>query len=220
MIIFGRGAHARTAYDAVIAAGIGPGDITFVVDSIYLGVEKSYCDSLLIAYENISELDTYSSLVNVAIGENLIRQRIATRFNSLNKYIKFGANIVHPTAVVSSQASLGKGVFVGAFAYVGPGAKLGDGVIVNTGALVEHDCILGDFSFIGPNTTLGGHVVVGERTFLGMSSTVKPRVILGDDVLIGSGSNVVKSITSCQLAFGSPAVIIRDRSPDERIFNP
>src|SRR4051794_28325825 len=51
--------------------------------------------------------------------------------------------IVHATAWVSPDATLGAGVQVLAQAVVNAGATLGDGVIVNTAAIVEHDCVLG-----------------------------------------------------------------------------
>ena len=65
---------------------------------------------------------------------------------------------IHPTAVVSKYAKIGKGTQVLATAVINAAATIGNHCIVNTGAIVEHDCVLEDYVHIAPNATLGGGV--------------------------------------------------------------
>ena len=47
--------------------------------------------------------------------------------------------ITDPTAVVSPQAIVGEGTFIGKRAVVNGGAKIGCHCVINTGAILEHE---------------------------------------------------------------------------------
>lgn len=63
---------------------------------------------------------------------------------------------IHPQSVISSAASLGRGVVAFALTAVNAGAVIGDNVILNTGSIVEHDCLVGDHVHISPGACLAG----------------------------------------------------------------
>jgi len=63
---------------------------------------------------------------------------------------------IHPTAIIEPGATLGQGVRIGAYAYVGPEVTLGDGVV-----LKNHACVTG-WTEIGPETVIFPFAVVGE----------------------------------------------------------
>src|SRR5439155_15237390 len=76
-------------------------------------------------------------------------------------------NVIHPSAVLSPNASLGVGSSLCPASVVGAGAKIGDDVIVNSGAVVEHDCVVGDHAHIASGAVLAGGVIVGEGAHVG-----------------------------------------------------
>lgn len=115
--------------------------------------------------------------------------------------------VVHPTAFVAANASMGAGSQVLARAAVAVDATIGEACIINTAASVDHECTLGDGVHIAPGAVLAGNVVVGARTFIGMGAVVLPRVTIGADVTIGAGAVVTRDIPDGVVAFGLPAVI-------------
>ena len=50
--------------------------------------------------------------------------------------------------MVSTNAEMGNGIFVGKNAVINAGATVGDNSIINTGAIVEHDCSVGEFAHV------------------------------------------------------------------------
>ncbi len=113
--------------------------------------------------------------------------------------------IVHRTAFVANDASLGEGCQVLAQAAVCTHAQLGRGVIVNTAASVDHDCIVGNGVHLAPGSRLAGEVTVGARTFIGLGALVLPHLCIGEDVIVGAGAVVTKDIPPGITVIGCPA---------------
>jgi UDP-N-acetylbacillosamine N-acetyltransferase len=119
------------------------------------------------------------------------------------------ATIIHPTAVVATDVSIGDGTVIAAGAIVNPGSKVGANVIINTRASVDHDCEIADGAHICPGATLGGSVIVGTAAWVGIGSTVKDHINIGSRALIGAGSVVVSDIPEGVVAYGVPARVRR-----------
>jgi acetyltransferase EpsM len=119
------------------------------------------------------------------------------------------ATVIHPSALVAGDASVGYGTVMLAGAIVNPAARVGENVIVNTSATVDHECMIGDGAHIGPGVHLGGRVHVGRAAWVGIGATVKDRVIIGTEVVIGAGAVVVSDIPDGVLAYGVPAQVIK-----------
>lgn len=63
--------------------------------------------------------------------------------------------MIHPTAIVDSQARLGAGVTVGPYACIGAGVELGEGCAVGAHAVLEGPLTAGPDNRIGPHAVLG-----------------------------------------------------------------
>ncbi|WP_018291930.1 UDP-3-O-(3-hydroxymyristoyl)glucosamine N-acyltransferase [Verrucomicrobium sp. 3C] len=81
---------------------------------------------------------------------------------------------VHPTAVVSSEATLQEGVHVGPQSVVEAGVRVGTGTVIGAGSFIGAESVVGEHCFLYP------HVVVRERC------TIGNRVILHSGAVIGS----------------------------------
>ncbi|MBM3501155.1 MAG: hypothetical protein FJX74_21085, partial [Armatimonadetes bacterium] len=79
---------------------------------------------------------------------------------------------VHPLAVVGEDVRLGKGVSVGAHAYVGGGSVLADGVIVHPTAYVGDHVTLGTATIIWPQAFVGDRCAFGERVVIHPGASV------------------------------------------------
>lgn len=132
----------------------------------------------------------------VAIGNDGHRRRFHEDYPHLNF-----TRIIAPSAIVCDSARLGKGSFIGAFAYIGPDARLGEGCIVNSHTIVGHDSRIGDFSQVGPRVCLSGHVEIGQRVFVGAGAVFnngsRDRPLqIADDVSVGMGCLVTHSVST------------------------
>jgi UDP-N-acetylglucosamine acyltransferase len=63
--------------------------------------------------------------------------------------------IVHPTAVVSPHAELGRGVSVGPFAVMGDGVRVGDHTRVGSHVVIEGPTTIGEGNVVFPFASLG-----------------------------------------------------------------
>jgi len=96
---------------------------------------------------------------------------VAERFNGTAVSLPPG---IHPSAVVAPDASIGKGVSIGAATVVEPGASVGDGTILYPQVYVGHA------ARVGPDCRIYPQVVIRERCEVGA------RVILHSGTVIGS----------------------------------
>lgn len=92
--------------------------------------------------------------------------------------------MIHPTALVSSEARLGADVVVGPFAIVEPGAEVGDGCVVHGHAQVRRGSVLGPRVQVHPGAVIGG----------------SPQMLKWDDatlsgVRVGAGTIVREGVT-------------------------
>lgn len=112
---------------------------------------------------------------------------------------------VHPTAIVSTSASLGARVTVGAFSVIHPGVELGDGSIVGshcslgepTGEFysgqapgTEAPCSIGAGAVVRSHSVIYQAVKIGAELRTGHRVTIREGSILGDDVQIGTMSDL------------------------------
>lgn len=139
----------------------------------------------------------------ISIGDNYIREKIASRLNT--NYVM----TIHSSAVVSKFAKIGEGTQIMATAVVNPEVVIGKHCIINTGAIIEHDCILGDYVHISPNATLGGNVIVGDLTQIGISATIIQSITIGKNVMIGAGAVIIENVPDNAVVVGVPGKIIK-----------
>lgn len=140
----------------------------------------------------------------LAIGGGFGRDRLAlaVELDALGLELR---SLVHPLAMIASDATLARGSQVLMGAVVGTCVRVGACSIVNTRASVDHDCILGDGVHIGPGATLCGEVEVGDGSFIAAGATVLPRLKIGHDAMVGAGAVVTRDVQPGQTVTGIPA---------------
>lgn len=149
--------------------------------------------------DDIEKLNDGQTDFIIGIGNNAIRKVIA------EKYDVNWITLVHPSAQIAINVTVGKGTVVMAGAVINVCATVGEHCIINTGAIVEHDNIVGDFVHISPNVALGGTVHIGSSTHMGIGATVSNNISICGDCMIGAGAVVVRDIKDSGTYMGVPA---------------
>lgn len=193
LIIYGAGGNGEVAAD--IAKLNGYSDIVFIDDNENINAIQQY--KVVHKFDEIDDLEQYDFFN--AIGNNAIREKVNNKYNLKLK------TLIHPTAVIGENVTIGDGSIVMANAVINPGCVIGKSSIVNTCSSIDHDCVIGDYCHISVNVHLAGTVCIKERSFVGISSTISNNVNITSDVTIGAGSVVVKDIDESGTYVGVPA---------------
>ncbi|MEQ1699011.1 MAG: NeuD/PglB/VioB family sugar acetyltransferase [Ilumatobacteraceae bacterium] len=144
----------------------------------------------------------------VAIGDNAGRAAASERCAAAGLPL---VNAISRFAMVSSSATLGRGVAILAGVVVNAGATVDDGVIVNTRASVDHDCSVGAFAHVAVGVSLAGGVRVGRQAFLGIGAAVLPGCVIGANSTVGGGAVVIADVAPGITVVGVPARPVRPR---------
>ena len=195
MNLYGAGGHCKVIID--------------IINSLEKRVDTVFDDNINISsLLNIPvtqwkiEYQTQHKNVLISIGNNKIRKKISETIAA--NFI----SLIHPSAIVSKYATIGKGTVVMASAVINAGATIGKHCIVNTAAVIEHDCILEDFVHISPNTTITGSVTIGEGTHIGAGAIVLPNIKIGNWATVGAAAVVLKKVPDFATVVGNPARIL------------
>lgn len=121
-------------------------------------------------------------------------------------------NIIHPDAVVSPTAKIGKGVLIECGCLITPSPVIGDNVVVNTGSQVNHDNVVEDHVYIASGVILSGGVKIGSNTLLDDGVIITLGTKVGKNSLIGAGAVVTKDIPDGVVAYGNPCKVIRENT--------
>jgi sugar O-acyltransferase (sialic acid O-acetyltransferase NeuD family) len=114
-------------------------------------------------------------------------------------------SFIHPTAVVSPYAKIGKGCLIGPQAILAGDPILGDFVFLNTNATVGHDTTIGSYTTLFPNSEVCGDCEIGEDCLFGIGSYVLPGKKLASGVKVSAGSVVRHNVETACTVQGNPA---------------
>ena len=140
--------------------------------------------------------------VVVALGNNELRIRKIRELRSLGFLTPV---LVHPSAYVAADVSLGVGTVVFAGAVIQPATTVGEGCIINTSASVDHDCALGHGVHVCPGARIAGGVVIRDLGWIGIGSSISHGLKLGESVTLGAGAALVNDAKSGLTYLGVPA---------------
>jgi len=206
IIVFGAGGHALVVADAVQACG---GAVVGYVDTIAPERKGQLFNGAPIV-GGLDDVLSYvaGSNIGVAFGFGDCAARYALMRNLSEHNIEL-VTVVHPAAVVSRSAEIGRGVYIGPQAVVEAQARIGEGAIINCGACVCHECRIGSAVTVCPGVVMGGKTSVGDQTWLGIGATLIDKVSVGSGCFIGAGAAVVADLPDGVLAVGVPARVVR-----------
>lgn len=206
--IFGTSGFAREVVD--IAGELGYQTILIAKDQVDLDAFEFEGEVIL-----ERDLDRLGGIdLAIGIGENAVRQKIATRFASRGSFI----NLVHPTASFGkgqrARIDASQGIIICAGVRFTNNIQVGPFSIFNLNATIGHDVVVEDFVNVAPGVNVSGNVHLGTRCWIGTGAainqgTAEAKLHIGPGTVIGSGSVVVKSCDANAVYVGIPAKRIK-----------
>ncbi len=143
----------------------------------------------------------------VAIGAATIRRELSEVILAAGGEL---ATLIHPTAVIAPDVTIGAGTVIMAGAIVNTGTTIARFAVVNTGAILDHDNIVEDNVHISPGCVLAGRVTCCRDSFIGTGTSIIPRMVIGEGAVVAAGSTVIKPVRAHTLVAGCPAVEKKD----------
>lgn len=200
VIVIGASGHGKVVADVICQLGdlvVGFLDDNLSLPKVYMGFP---------VLGDVGSFQNYEDCQFViAIGNALIRERIAGRLSGVEWY-----TAIHPTAVISPMGvSIGRGTVIMANAVVNAGTRVGRHCIINSSAVVEHDNYIEDFAHISVGVRLAGTVHIGKRTWIGIGATVSNSLSVCADCMIGAGGVVIRDIEKSGTYAGVPVKEIK-----------
>jgi serine O-acetyltransferase len=126
---------------------------------------------------------------------SLIGPLLRLSYFFLNKFIEISTGIS-----ISSDAKIGKGLYVGHFG----------GIFINKSVEMGENCNIGQGVTVG---TLGvgkqGSPIIGSNVYIGTGAKILGDITIGSNVKIGANAVVVKNIPDNATAVGIPAKVVR-----------
>ena len=184
------------------------GDATFMVNAKYAKAwaqTKATIGIVSTGVPVVDHDDSQRAILRVHDAE----LAIATLLEMFMPQIELPEEGVHPTAIISDSATIGKGVSIGPYVvisdnvrigdsavlcssvHVGRGSSVGSQTVLRTNVVIEHDCHIGD------DCILNAHVVIGADGFgyrpneAGDGLTKMPHignVVIGSRVELGANT--------------------------------
>ena len=209
IVVIGSGGHAKVVADILLKRKEVLKEelniIGFLDDNFQnLEYREIFNIPILGSLELIEEFKNKDYEYIIAIGNNLIRKKIAEKYSSLIYYIA-----IHPTAVIGNMVTIEEGTVVMANVVINSYSKIGKHCILNTSSIIEHDNKIEDYVHISPNATLCGGTIVKEKSWIGAGSNIKQGITVGENVIVGMGTIVIRKIQDNVIAVGNPARIIK-----------
>lgn len=146
------------------------GDIAFVLNSKYEALIGSTRASCVVVPRNIKN----------SHGKHLIKVDNPTAaFSKIIDHLYPGRiphpKGIHPSAIISKTAKIGKGAAIGAYTVIEDGVVLGDNTIIYPLCFIGKNTKIGGGSILYPNVTVREEIAIGKRVI------IHPGTVIGSD---------------------------------------
>lgn len=157
-----------------------------------------------------SVLDKYKDARVLAVpGSPASFKKRHEHIGSLNIPKERMATLIHPSANVGKNVTIGTNCLIMAGVVITSNAVIGDNVCILPNSVVHHDSVIGDYTLIGSCVAVAGNTKVGRNCYIGSGTNIINGISIGDYTLIGLGSNVIKNAPEHSVLAGNPAKEIK-----------
>ena len=153
--------------------------------------------------DTVRQMIRNGAAIHAAAGSVELRRSWYARYTDAHM-----ATVIHPSAAISSSASIAQGVFVGPNAVINARAKVGQATIINSASVVEHDVAIGDYAHLAPGSIATGEVHIADDVMVGAGAVILPRLSISRSSVVGAGAVVVNDVPEQSTVAGNPAIDI------------
>ncbi len=196
LYLYGSGGHAAVVADLIRA--VGKYEIIGLIDDDPLLAGQERFGHRILGDRQALSPDKTDHLV-LAVGDNHTRQRLSAELTGW----RF-PTLIHPSAVIGSEVSIGAGTVVMPGAIIEYGATIGEHCIINNRALIGHQSRVGEFCHVSGKSALGGGVTLERCVFVGLGAVVTPGVTVARNCLLAAGSMTSKDVAEGATIVGNP----------------
>lgn len=125
----------------------------------------------------------------VAIQDGSVRKKIVEAYSEFDRW----ESIVHPTAVIASTSTVGKGSVFFPQVTVSVDSKLGCFGLYYIHSTICNDCRIGDYVSVMSGATVSERVEIGDECFLAAGASVYPHKRLGKGSKVAVEATVKKN---------------------------
>lgn len=119
------------------------------------------------------------------------------------------ATLVHPTASVSTFASIGEGAIIMPHVVLLSGVTVGLQVLILAGTVLNHDVYIGNYTILASAVNVSGAVKIGSCSYIGSGACLIQGIQVGEKAFVGMGSIVRKNVSPSTVVVGNPARLLR-----------
>ena len=153
---------------------------------------------------NDFKLDVFKDLFFIPTLGYLSKNLKYDILNYLNENNRNIFTFIHPSAFVSKNANIGKGVIIYPLCNIDQGVVIEDGTIILNSSIIAHDTHIGKCTYIAPGVCLSGLINVGELSFIGTAATIANNITVGRNSTIAIGTCLTKDIAPDSFVIGNP----------------
>jgi len=212
IILFGCGEHGRMVIDNIEEQNLY--DIFGLITNNDADLHKKIFGYDVVCTDNdLSQLLMENPDITgyfLGMGNMKVRSILSKRVDEILSPV----NIIHPAAIISKHAGLGKGNLFEAYTKIANGAKIGNHCIVNSFSAINHDQRIGDNVLIAGNVSMAGKSI-GKNTIIADGASIGFKKSVGMNCIVGDGAVVTKDIPDNVIVYGNPARIVRKNDWEE-----
>ena len=205
-LVIGAAGHAQEVawtLRAQIDAGMqSKGELVFFDDRIAPGPVASGLGLVVGTLDDVASHAGDDARLVLGIGLPRVKAAVTARLAHLGLP---WTTVVHPTALVGPNSTIGDGSYLAAGAIVTVNVRIGRFVTLNMRCQAAHEDVVGDLVTLHPGVQLSGDVVVGEGCELGSGAIAIPGVRIGTWAVLGAGCVAVRSLDGGRTWVGVPA---------------
>lgn len=133
-------------------------------------------------WENYINDTNYSFSYIIGFTDYNLRKDCQNHLKSITSFKP--VSIIHPSANIASNATIGKGCYIAAHTTVSINAIINSHVIINLNATVGHDSVIESHCVLLPGSRISGNVEIGEGSMIGSNAFIYQGVKIGRENII------------------------------------
>jgi len=208
IIIYGSGGLAKETVELIEDINITKRiwNIIGYIDDTKSESNESVNGYNILGSQEILKNVSNSTYIVIAVSDPSAKEHI---YKTIQKYNLKYATLVHPTAKIAKNATIGEGSIISIDCLVSVNVSIGNHVFLNMRTVVGHDSKIDDFSSCLVNCVIAGNVTIKKGALLGSGCVIMEKKEIGEKAKISMGSVVNFDVEESTVVMSRPSKCMR-----------